>query len=59
VECESEDGDWACIVLLLAGCQFVNGYFVTTNCGLLLSVPDDVTTETGPVVAPGGTVALM
>src|ERR1700730_5566341 len=30
-------------------------YFVTTNCGLLLSVPAGVTTETVPVVAPFGT----
>src|SRR3984893_117272 len=37
----------------------MNNYFVTTNCGLLLSVPDGVTTETVPVVAPAGTVALM
>jgi hypothetical protein len=34
-------------------------YFVTTNSGLLLSVPDGVTTETLPVVAPAGTVARM
>src|SRR5579872_550126 len=34
-------------------------YWVTTNCGLLLRVPDGVTTETFPVVAPAGTVALM
>lgn len=34
-------------------------YLDTTNCGLLLSVPDGVTTETMPVVAPAGTVALM
>ena len=34
-------------------------YFVTTNCGLLLSAPDGVTTETTPVLAPAGTVALM
>ena len=33
-------------------------YFVTTNCGLLFRVPDGVTTETVPVVAPAGTVAL-
>jgi hypothetical protein len=29
-------------------------YFVTTNWGLLLSVPDGVTTVTVPVVAPAG-----
>jgi hypothetical protein len=34
-------------------------YFVTTNWGLLLSVPVGVTTETIPVVAPAGTVAEM
>src|SRR3984885_10933969 len=34
-------------------------YFVTTNCGLLFRVPDGVTTETVPVVAPSGTVARM
>src|SRR6266498_394626 len=36
-----------------------NNYFATTNCGLLSRVPDGVTTETKPVVAPAGTVALM
>jgi hypothetical protein len=36
-----------------------NHYFDTRNCGLLLSVPDGVTTETAPVVAPVGTVALI
>ena len=36
-----------------------NDYFVTINCGLLLSVPDGVTTETVPVVALAGTVAWM
>jgi hypothetical protein len=30
-------------------------YFVTTNCGLLLSVPAGVTTETVPAVAVFGT----
>jgi hypothetical protein len=34
-------------------------YLVTTNCGLLFNVPDGVTTETVPVVAPAGTVAWM
>src|SRR5262249_35818814 len=34
-------------------------YFVTTNCGLLLSIPDGVITETVPVLAPAGTVAWM
>jgi hypothetical protein len=29
-----------------------NNYFVTTNCGLLFGVPEGVTTETIPVVAP-------
>jgi hypothetical protein len=29
-----------------------NSYLVTTNCGLLLSVPDGVITETMPLVAP-------
>ena len=36
-----------------------SNYLVTTNCGLLLSVPEGVTTETLPVVAPSGTLALM
>lgn len=36
-----------------------NSYLLTTNCGLLSNVPDGVTTDTMPVVAPFGTVALI
>jgi hypothetical protein len=36
-----------------------NDYLVTTNRGLLLRVSRGVTTETVPVVAPAGTVALL
>ena len=36
-----------------------NDYFVTTNCGVLFSVPVAVTTETVPVVALAGTVAVI
>ena len=35
-----------------------NDYFVTTNCGLLLSIADEVTTDTVPIFAPVGTIAL-